>query len=282
MTILNQPVKEWSKHNGGKDDPAFNSCSPNLLAIAAEMHQQWPAHGEFYGIHDLGCYGERDIRGSTTQLSAHSCGAATDQRYTDAFNFSHFDANRTLCLNVIIPWLITNSLELHLDAIHDYVGGRIWHSARTANIGDAFTAWWKPNTGPGMGSKASGWLHLETTLEGWHDATPVAKRPLTFQPTTPVPAPTPPILEDDDMNLILWRDLRFNNAFRVLDSAITVTEAVVAHDKKNNVDYIEEIHDQMLISCMASAHLKASQMVANAEHADAAAAFLADLPSELK
>lgn len=182
------PAKSWSAHNGGNDDPRYNRCSPNLVAIKAEMQARW-------GLGDLGCYGERNVRAGVLP-SAHSHGAAQDLRYLEQIG-------RTRFLNEVVPWLIENSAELHLSAIHDYIGCRIWHAGRTSNPADAYTLWWRQQTAnpaTGMGQSWAGWVHLETSEDGWGDATPVTTRPLTFPATTPAPVPVPPpIVEDDDM-----------------------------------------------------------------------------------
>lgn len=128
--------------------------------------------------------------------------------------------------------------------------------------------------------------HGDVTL-AWGDSTHTDPGPnfpwdvlaADIQSLFPAP-PTPP--EDDDMNLILWRDLRFNNAFRVGDSAITISGTVLERDKTAKVPYIEEIHDQMLISCMAASHLRGPQMAINGDHVVEAQAFLANLPADLK
>lgn len=186
MTINTAPAKNWSQHNSGQDDPKFNTCSPNLLAIKTEMTALW-------GVGNLGCYGERAVRAGIAP-SAHSHGAAIDLRYLEQIGRTRFE-------NEVVPWLIANSAELHVGAIHDYIGCRVWHAGRTTNAADAYTGWWKtqtPNPATGMGEAWAGWVHIETTEPGWTDATPVAKRLTSFPPTTPKPeTPPDPEMEDD-------------------------------------------------------------------------------------
>lgn len=158
----------WSAKS---DDPAFNSCSPNLTLIGNYM-------GQRFGTWFNGCFVERNIRGGEVP-SAHSHGAATDRNYPD----------RLIARTQLIPFLIDNSKELHIQAIHDYFGSRIWKAGRTSNIGDAHTSWWKPNTGPNMGESWATYIHIETTLRGWGDQTPILVR---LGSTDPVPPPTPP------------------------------------------------------------------------------------------
>lgn len=96
-----------------------------------------------------------------------------------------------------------------------------------------------------------------------------------------LPQPAPPPMEDD-MNLILYRDRRFNNVFRVGDQAITVSQEIVDADGGKTV---LGQHDESLIGYMYSSHLKAAQLVDNngtPELTAAAAAFRAALPADLK
>lgn len=192
MTINTKRAYSWSAHNGGRDDPTKNRCSPNLVAITAHLKVRFPGG---FGIQTLGCYGERDVIGGEVP-SAHSHGAATDLRYASQYQRNPAEVaawrfDRLRCLNEIIPFLIDYSAELRIGAIHDYVGCRIWHAGRTAHVSDAHTLWWRqqtPSATTGMGQEWAGWLHLETTLDGWGDGSSVTSR----LPTTPPPPPPPP------------------------------------------------------------------------------------------
>lgn len=144
-------------------DDSFNHCSPNLLAILEELHSR-------YGMGNLGCFGARPIRGGTTP-STHSWGAAIDVTF-GSMTYAEVLAGP-------IPFLIGWSAELHLQALHDYIGCRIWHAGRTADIGDACDKWWKaqrPSSETGMGQPWGTHLHLETSLSGWADTLPVDLR----------------------------------------------------------------------------------------------------------
>jgi Putative peptidoglycan binding domain len=157
----------WQVHKPAPD-PRYNHCSPNLVAIYDEMGKRW-------GCTSLGCYGWRPIRGGT-EPSSHGFGAAYDIRY--------FEAGRAVAISEIIPWLIENSAELHISAIHDYFGCRIWHADRQE---------WRaqtPNTTTGMGQKWAVYFHIETNLSGWDDNTPVPNRGDVIIPD-PVPIPNP-------------------------------------------------------------------------------------------
>lgn len=154
------------------EDPAYDRCSPNLTLVKQFL-------GTRFGMWNNGCYAERDIRGGSIP-SAHSHGAAIDQNYPD----------RVSAKSQIIPFLIDNSDELGIQAIHDYVGSRIWRAGRTKNPADAHTIWWKPNTtAAGMGDPNAKYLHIETTKTDWGRITAISVRLGT---TDPVPEPIPP------------------------------------------------------------------------------------------
>ena len=159
----------WQRHTPAPD-PAFGSCSPNLLALGEEL-------GKRFGMTNLGCYMWRPIRGGTAP-SSHGFGAATDRRYAET--------GRARVLSEVLPWLIENSAELHLQMIGDYFGSRIWKSTRTGDGWAPAT----PSTTTGFGQTWAIYLHLETTLAGWADATPIPNRPGISTPT-PTPIPTP-------------------------------------------------------------------------------------------
>lgn len=145
------------------DDPDYNKCSPNLVAIKTWAVNTW-------GMNSLGCYGERAVR-LGVKPSPHSHGAALDLAYGAG------TPRRDVCIHAIIPTLIRNSEKLHLQAIHDYWGSRIWRAGRTCNVNDAEMSWWRHQTkGAGMGEQWATYLHLETSPDGWADARPVDDR----------------------------------------------------------------------------------------------------------
>lgn len=167
--------KNWQTHRPAPD-AKYTRCSPNILAIFDEMGKRW-------GCTDIGCYGWRPIRGGSTP-SSHGFGAARDIRY-DAIG-------RYRAIVEIIPWLIDNSAELHISQFHDYIGCRIWQAGRTTNVARAHTEWWRtqPVSSNGMGQSWATYFHIETTLSGWHDLTPIANRTLIVP--EPIPDPDPP------------------------------------------------------------------------------------------
>jgi hypothetical protein len=82
-------------------------------------------------------------------------------------------AARLVLENDVLPWLIANSAELNVQAIHDYSAGRIWRSDR----GDGRGAYWKAQPpGGGMGAAWAQWIHIEVHADGWADARPIETR----------------------------------------------------------------------------------------------------------
>lgn len=163
----------WQLHQPA-EDVRYDSCSPNLLQLGVYLGKRWQ-------MTNNGCYVERDVRGGELP-SSHSHGAATDRTYVD----------RLIAATQIIRWLIDNSKELHLQAIHDYFGCRIWRAGRTSSIADAHTTWWKtqePDPVNGMGQSWAKWLHLETTEDGWPDSSSIASRVGEAPPVNPTPIP---------------------------------------------------------------------------------------------
>ncbi len=147
----------------GEPGPPHDHYSENLQQLDLELNRRW-------GLPKGSGFNRRRIRGGT-KWSSHAKGAAKDYNYRRL--------GRARLLAEVIPYLIDNSAELHVQAIHDYAGGRIWRAGRTRRTGDAHGAWWKqqtPSTVTGFGQPGSLWIHVETTLNGWGDRTPIAAR----------------------------------------------------------------------------------------------------------
>lgn len=104
---------DWTK-------PPYEACSPNLDTIETYLVDRW-------GGMSLGCHANRPVR-SGGSVSSHSYGAALDWRYEDP------GPGRDLMLSEVLPWILDNSDELGVQAVHDYYGSRIWrppgHSGR--------------------------------------------------------------------------------------------------------------------------------------------------------
>lgn len=130
-------------------------CSPALRQLEVALHSRWQTH-------QLGCYGPRPISGGTLP-SSHSYGAAADVGYDRS---TIVDPLPQLC-----AYLIAWSNEWQIQAVHDYVGCRIWRAGRTRNPADACTTWWRAQRpdGNGMGKAWARWLHIEVTPSGWFD-----------------------------------------------------------------------------------------------------------------
>lgn len=174
MTV-NTVFNNWSLHQP-EDDARYNRCSPNLVVLGNYLIRRW-------AMTDDGCYAERNIRAGELP-SPHSHGAARDLRWDSP--------GRLVVLREIIPWLIENSLETHVQAIHDYFGCRIWRAGRT---NDDPYSWWRgqaPSSLTGMGQSWAKWLHIETTEAGWGDSSLIPGRLKDPIPTPPIPNPTPP------------------------------------------------------------------------------------------
>lgn len=163
MTV-NTVFDNWQTSGLDWDAPPYEQASPNLVALLEHLT------AEFGGI-SLGIEGDRPIRAGASP-SSHSYGAALDWRWqAPTAGAAGRWIDRARLDAEVIPWLIGNSWELGLQAIHD--AGRIWRSARPAPA----AAGWQPyRTG------YTGWLHLETTIGAWDNATPIASR---FAPPPP-------------------------------------------------------------------------------------------------
>jgi len=173
---INRTFYNWQTHLPAPD-ANYNYCSPNINQIADELGKRW-------GMTNLGCYGWRAVRAGTAP-SSHGFGAATDRRYDEI--------GRYRAVTEVIPWLIDNSLELHVSAFHDYIGCRIWRAGRTSSLADAHTKWWLTqavNPLNGMGQSWAIYFHIETTQAGWMDGTPIPNR--TMVVPEPIPDPDPP------------------------------------------------------------------------------------------
>jgi len=139
------------------------NCSPGLVRLRETMKRRWLCVS-------LGCYGVRPIRLGEVP-STHSYGAADD--------ISYREIGRQVAVDEIIPYLIGWSDEWGIQAIHDYIGCRIWRAARTPLESEACDRWWraqKPNRGNGMGQSWASYFHVEIHPDRWHDDRPESER----------------------------------------------------------------------------------------------------------
>jgi len=145
----------------------FNKTSPNIAAIRTYVL----AH---FGGTNLGTYGVRKTRSGSSygsQWSTHAFGGAWD------WGYGSDDAMRL----AVCAWLIEHHDKLHVQMIVDEGHDRTWKSFRRELGGPG----WKNSDIVGWA-----WLHIETTKDGWNDATPIEQR-LGMAAPKPVPAPAP-------------------------------------------------------------------------------------------
>jgi hypothetical protein len=153
----------------------FNRSSPALVSLRDGLIAAFP------GVVSLGIHGVRDQRGAAGVLSAHAFGAALDLSYRGV------DRSRA---DAIIAYVLDNSDELDVQAIHDYQQTRIWRSVR----GAPGTGGWRPqapNPRTGMGQRWGDWLHFEVTEEGWADGRPMREKVTTTRPPVTIGATGP-------------------------------------------------------------------------------------------
>ena len=156
MTVANE-FHNWSD-DPSEDAHRLQDGSPALKHIRDYHLQRWG--GMSLSVPSL--FQPRPIDGGTAP-SAHA-GCAVDIRWKDP------GPGRDVVVREILPFYIDNSLELHIQAIHDYVGCRVWRANRSHNEAGG----WKTQTPDGtMGKASSQWLHLEINRAGWHDDRPV-------------------------------------------------------------------------------------------------------------
>lgn len=175
MTV-NKAFYNWVTSGLEPGAAPYNRCAPALDSILNYLVAT-------YGGKSLGCFGVKEIPGKDLP-SAHSFGAALDWRYKDP------GPGRRKITSEVIPFLIENSKELEIQAIHDYFGSRIWRANRS---GDDAGGWrdQPASTSTGMGQKWAHWLHLEVTRAGWADGRTVPEK-LGIAPPPPPPSPFDP------------------------------------------------------------------------------------------
>lgn len=149
---------------GGYGKAPYNTCSPNLLLVGAEMDR-------LFGSRNDGCFGVRDTRNGQA-ISTHAFGDAMDRSFRYA---APSVAERRVKSLAACEWLRTNSAELGIQAIHDYAGCRIWRSNRDPKV---YPDGWKiqPPDQFGMGQSWGDWIHLEDYVQARDNTTPIADR----------------------------------------------------------------------------------------------------------
>jgi hypothetical protein len=143
----------------------WNRCAPALMSLDEYLKAKWG------GAH-LGCHHDRNIK-NTTVISSHAFGAALDWRYESP------GIGRRRMLDEVIPFLIENSAELGVQAIHDYFGSRIWRCNRANDVNGGWRE--QPKVGP-MGQSWAKWIHIEVNRTQWKDGRPVAEKVVVDKP----------------------------------------------------------------------------------------------------
>jgi hypothetical protein len=150
---------DWQRSGLNPKRAPWTKCSPALVAIEEYLVEKW-------GGKRLGCHDDRSIRDGDS-ISSHAFGAALDWRYSDP------GPGRKVLLSDIIPFLIENSKELGVQAIHDYVGCRIWRCNR-AN--DSNGGWKEQPKAGQMGQAWAQWIHIEVNRAQWKDGRSVDEK----------------------------------------------------------------------------------------------------------
>lgn len=180
MTVATK-FYNWQKSKLDWNAPPYEDDSPALVSLDQFMRYVW---GGGY----LGIEGDRPIRKGSSP-SSHSFGAALDWRYVPhpAFPPDHRWPAPPQLENEILPFLIENSAELGIQAIH--MQGRVWRAYRPALRGGA--GWKNQKT------DEAGWLHIEIHKDSHGDGRPVTEKidfgtPAPPPEPGPTPEPTPP------------------------------------------------------------------------------------------
>jgi hypothetical protein len=173
---------EFTSWQSNPKKPNPKKCSPICGSWWTYLRTHW-------GGQNLGCYVNRPVVGGTLP-SSHGSGAALDWRYQNP------GPGRSKMLAETMPWLINNSRELGIQAIHDYSGRRIWRppscSGRPATPSP--DCGWKPSSG-GQMKPGNYWLHLEVLPSRWYDTRTVAEMLGKPKPKPPTPKPPEPPTE---------------------------------------------------------------------------------------
>lgn len=141
-------------------------ASANILSLLAYFKGR--------GWVNLGNFGVRTIRGGTAP-SAHAFGAAQDLGYGNLTR-PEVEAN--------IAFIIAHAEQLGVQELHDYSGLRVWKWDRRADGNGGWKAQALGSHGGGM-NPSSRWIHIETSLSDFDNATSIDDR------LAGTPGPTP-------------------------------------------------------------------------------------------
>lgn len=133
----------------------YTKSSPALVSLVTYLTVK-------FGGANLGIYGVRNVRGGK-ELSSHSFGSALD--------WSYRNLNRQIA-DAAIDFMIANSEELGIQAIHDYLRCRIWRANRSSDKNGGWQKQRPDKHGMGWGD----WLHVEVNERQWADGRSVEEK----------------------------------------------------------------------------------------------------------
>lgn len=163
------------------DAPPFETCQPAAISMKQYTENRW-------GLHWLGCHGDRPIV-SGTSISSHAFGVAIDMRYESP------GPGLFIADTEIIPWLIATSRETGLQAIHHYRRSLIWRPPGTsADRPEGSDGWKVQPSGTQMGKAWALWLHLEFHPGAMSDGRPISEKVNEVPPVIHPPEPLPPVI----------------------------------------------------------------------------------------
>lgn len=167
MAVASQ-TRSWQKRPVGKPGPpAGPPAAPSLFPLRNYLLERWG--GQDLSAPDM--WTDRPIVGGS--LPSSHRGAAFDWRYMAADGSVGPGPGRPALLREVIPFLLSHSLELNVQQVHDYVGCTIWKADRAGN---ADGGWKTQPHGSQMGQPWAGWIHVEAGEWGWDDGRPVVVR----------------------------------------------------------------------------------------------------------
>jgi len=159
MTVAHR-TRSWQRYPVGKPSPPpCCKAAPSLFPL-----RDWliAVHGgKSLSVNDL--WHDRPVRGGS--LPSSHRGAAFDWRYQNP------GKGRQYMLANVMPLLLSESLQLNVQQVHDYVGCRVWKAERVVS-GDPDTGWRRQTPGSHsgmMGADWAQWLHVEAGEWAWND-----------------------------------------------------------------------------------------------------------------
>lgn len=158
MTVSTE-FHNWSDHPHGGAARAKRG-SPALMRIRDHHLRRWGGQS----VSSASLY---DFRLLESGKPSPHAGCAVDLRWFKP------GPGREVVEREMLPFYIDNSVELHIQAIHDYVGCRVWRAHRSGDANRGWKTQKKGSHGGNMGNPESQWLHLEINRSGWDDDRPV-------------------------------------------------------------------------------------------------------------